>query len=310
MTAPAPAAAPVQARPARPESRWAVAWAAIRPRTLGLAVTPVLLGSAIAWSEGAAAHWPSLLLALACALLIQIGTNVHNDVADFRRGTDGGSRIGPLRVTAAGWVRPQTMERASFACFGLALLLGVALVQRGGWPILVAGLASLVAGWAYSGGPRPISHGAWGEFFVWIFFGLVAVAGSHWLQAGVASHAAWLAGAALGAPAAAVLLVNNHRDLEDDLRSGRRTLAARLGPAATLRAYALLMLLLPPLPVLWMAAQGRPGALVSLAAGWPAWRLLRRLASQPPGPWLNLQLAATARTASLFGLLLAAGVLL
>lgn len=307
MSAPAPASA--SPAPARPGSSWAVAWAAIRPRTLGLAVTPVLLGSALAWADGAQAHWPSLLLALACALLIQIGTNLHNDVADFRRGTDGATRIGPLRVTAAGWVQPRTMVRASFGCFGLALLLGVALVQRGGAPILVAGLASLLAGWAYSGGPRPISHGAWGELFVWVFFGLIAVAGSHWLQALVPSPVAWLAGAALGAPAAAVLLVNNHRDLDDDLRSGRRTLAARLGRTGTLRAYAGLMAA-PALPVLAIAALGHPGALLALGAGWPAWALVRRLAAQPPGPWLNAQLGATARTASLFGLLLAAGVLL
>ena len=305
----APAAPPAATSPARPDSRWAVAWAAIRPRTLSLAVTPVLLGSAMAWAQGAPAHWPSLLLALACALLIQIGTNLHNDVADFRRGTDGASRIGPLRVTAAGWVAPRTMVRASYACFGLALLLGVALVQRGGWPILLCGLASLAAGWAYSGGPRPISHGALGELFVWLFFGLVAVAGSHWLQAGQPALAAWLAGAALGAPAAAVLLVNNHRDLDDDLRSGRRTLAACLGPAGTVRAYALLMAL-PLGPVLALAALGQAGSLLALAAGWPAWQLVRQLAARPPGPWLNLQLAATARTASLFGLLLAIGVLL
>ncbi|MBI5720306.1 MAG: 1,4-dihydroxy-2-naphthoate polyprenyltransferase [Burkholderiales bacterium] len=304
--APAPSAA--TSSPGVALTRWRVGVAAMRPRTLSLAVTPVLLGSALAWAEGAPLHLAALLAALACALLIQIGTNLHNDVADFKRGTDDSRRIGPLRVTAAGWVRPETMVRASIGCFVAALLLGVTLVDIGGWPILLAGLASLAAGWCYSGGPRPISHGAWGELFVLVFFGLVAVAGSHWLQSGTPALDAWIGGAALGLPAAAVLLVNNYRDLEGDLRSGRCTLVARLGSARARRVYAALMLL-PALPVLALAWRGRPGALLALLVLPFAIRLVRRLGRQPPGPWLNAQLAATAKASALLGLLLAAGVM-
>jgi 1,4-dihydroxy-2-naphthoate octaprenyltransferase len=288
---------------------WRVGVAAIRPRTLSLAVTPVLLGSALAWADGSALNLGAFLAALACALLIQIGTNLHNDVTDFERGTDHAARIGPLRVTAAGWVQPQTMVRASLACFGAALGLGVYLVDVGGWPILAAGLASLAAGWCYSGGPRPISHGAWGEVFVLAFFGLVAVAGSHWLQALAPSLDALLGGLALGLPAAGVLLVNNYRDLEDDLASGRRTLVARIGRERARAAYALLMLL-PFAAVGALAWCGRPGALLALAVLPYAGLLIRRLGAQAPGPWLNTQLAATAKASALLGLLLAGGVLM
>jgi 1,4-dihydroxy-2-naphthoate octaprenyltransferase len=288
---------------------WRIGVAAIRPRTLSLAVTPVVLGSAIAWADGHPVRLGAFLAALICALLIQIGTNLHNDVSDFQRGNDGASRVGPLRVTAAGWVQPATMVRASIACFVLALLLGVYLVDVGGWPILLAGLASLAAGYGYSGGPRPISHSAWGELFVLVFFGLVAVAGSHWLQAGVPSIDALIGGAALGLPAAGVLLVNNYRDLEDDLASGRRTLVARLGRVRSRTVYGALMLL-PYVALAALVARGRPGALLALLVMPWLVVLTARLGAQPPGPWLNGQLGATAKASAMLGLLLAAGVLL
>jgi 1,4-dihydroxy-2-naphthoate octaprenyltransferase len=290
-------------------SAWRIGLAAIRPRTLSLAATPVLLGSAIAWADGAPVKTAVLLAALACAVLIQIGTNLHNDVADFGRGTDNAARIGPLRVTAAGWVDPASMRRASLACFALALALGALLVREGGWPILAAGLASLAAGASYSGGPRPISHTPLGELFVLVFFGLVAVAGSHWLQAGADSPDAWLGGLVLGMPAAAVLLVNNDRDLEGDVRSGRHTLAARLGRPGARRLYALLMLV-PFAVVLALVLRGRPGAALALLVLPYAWRLVRALDDRPPGDWMNRQLGDTAKASALLGLLLALGVLL
>jgi 1,4-dihydroxy-2-naphthoate octaprenyltransferase len=293
-------------RPAAPGA-WRVGIAAIRPRTLGLAATPVVLGSAIAWADGHPVRLGVFLAVLLCALLIQVGTNLHNDVADFQRGNDGVTRIGPVRVTAAGWVKPATMLRSSMACFALALLLGVYLVDMGGWPVLLAGLASLAAGYSYSGGPRPISHSAWGEVFVLVFFGIVAVAGSHWLQALAPSLDALLCGAVLGLPAAGVLLVNNYRDLEDDLASGRRTLVARLGRERARKVYAALMLA-PCALLLALAARGRPGALLALLASPLFVMLTLRLGAQPPGPWLNGQLAATAKASAMLGLLLAAGL--
>lgn len=292
-----------------PIAGWRVGWTAIRPRTLTIAIAPVVLGSALAWADGARPHWWVFAAALACAVLIQVATNLHNDAADFLRGTDGAQRIGPMRVTASGWVRPRTVLRASAACFAAALTLGAYLVSHGGWPILFAGLASLAAGWGYSGGPRPISHGAWGEVFVLVFFGLIAVAGSHWLQSGLPSIDAWLGGAALGLPATAVLLVNNYRDLEGDLAGGRRTLVAHLGRARTRMLYAVLMLA-PFGIVLAMAGRGRPGALLALLVLPLCVKRVRLLNERPPGAWLNEQLAASAKAGLLLGLLLSAGVLL
>jgi len=284
-------------------------WTAIRPRTLSIAITPVLLGTALAWADGSARHWLTLLLTLACALLIQIGTNFHNDVIDFERGTDGAHRIGPLRVTAAGWVTASTMHRATLCSYGLAVALGFYLVAQGGWPVLLAGLSSLLAGWAYSGGARPVSHTPLGELVVLVFFGLVAVAGSHWLQSGTLSVDAWLSGAVVGLPAAAVLLVNNYRDLEGDVRSGRRTLAACLGRARAGQAFVVMMLLPFALLVL-LAWRGHPGALLACLVLPHSVQLTRRLHPNASGAALNSLLAATAKSGLLLGLLLAIGVFL
>lgn len=293
---------------APPVSWGRLCWTAIRPRTLGIAVAPVLLGTALAWADGSARHWGVLLLTLACALLIQIGTNLHNDVVDFERGTDQADRIGPLRVTAAGWVSARAMHRATRWTYGLALVLGIELVAHGGWPIFCAGVASLWAGWAYSGGARPVSHTALGELFVLVFFGLVAVSGSHWLQSGTPSLVAWLCGAALGLPAAAVLLVNNYRDLDDDVRSGRRTLVACLGRTHARRVYKLMMLL-PFALVCWLALHGYIGALLALLALPYALKLALNLGLDAEPQSLNDLLAATAKFGLMLGLLLSVGLL-
>ncbi len=284
-------------------------WTAIRPRTLSIAITPVVLGTALAWADASAKHWPALVAALVCALLIQIGTNLHNDVVDFERGTDRPDRIGPLRVTAAGWVSSNSMHRATYVSFGLAVAIGFYLVAHGGWPIFLAGATSVLAGWAYSGGPRPISHTALGEAVVLMFFGWVAVAGSHWLQSGTPSLDAWLCGTVVGLPAAAVLLVNNYRDLEADVRSGRRTLAARLGRARACHLYAA-MLLLPFGLILLLASRGRMGVLVTLSALPYCLRLAQQLRQASTGAALNTQLAATAKIGLILGALLSVGVFL
>ncbi len=292
-----------------PVSSLQVWWTAIRPRTLSMAATPVVLGSALAWSAGNPPLWPVFLATLLCALLIQIGTNLHNDVADYERGADRPDRIGPLRVTAAGWATPQSVRRAAALSFGLALVLGLFLVQQSGWPILAIGLTSLLAGWAYSGGQHPISHSPLGELFVLVFFGLLAVVGSHWLQSDSLSLDAWLAGAVVGLPAAAVLLVNNFRDMEADLRNGRRTLAASLGDAGARQAYAA-MVLLPFVLTALLAWHDRPGALLSLLALPYALKQIPRLHRQASGAQLNLLLGATAKLGLLLGLALSIGVFL
>jgi 1,4-dihydroxy-2-naphthoate octaprenyltransferase len=285
-------------------------WIAARPRTLPLSLTPVLVGLALAWAEGATPRLLVAIATLAAALLIQIGTNLQNDAADFERGLDRPGRIGPLRVTAAGWASSQRVRAVASLAFGLAFLLGIYLAFIGGWPIVAIGLASLAAAYAYSGGPQPISHTPYGELFVWFFFGVLAVAGSHWLQAERLSPAALLAGAALGLPAAAVLLVNNLRDLADDRAAGRVTLAALLGDAPARDTHAVLMIapyfalpliaaLLPARHGVWLAAAALPASLMVV-------RNLRRA----QGAALNDALAATARAQFLFGLFLAIGCLL
>lgn len=282
-------------------------WMAIRPRTLSLAAVPVLAGSALAWAEGAAVAWSPFVVALLCAVLIQAGTNLFNDVGDALRGNDGATRVGPLRVTAAGLATPAQVRRAACVTFIGALIGGVYLIFIGGWPILAIGLASLCTGWAYSGGPRPLSHSAWGEMLVMVFFGLVAVSGSHYLQSGALTASALLCGLALGAHAAAVLLVNNVRDLDTDRRAGRRTLAAVVGPAAARRLYGIFMIA----PFALLAAEFGTRALG------PAWLALPvcltlafRFRAQALGSGMNVLLARTAQAQLLLGTLLCAAWLM
>jgi len=282
-------------------------WTAIRPRTLGMSLAPVVLGSALALAESGALDWLVLLATLACAALIQIGTNLYNDAIDFERGTDRPDRKGPLRVTLAGWASAGEVKRGALLCLLLALLLGAYLCTVGGLPILAIGIASLLAGWAYSGGPWPISHSPFGELFVLLFFGVLAVLGSHWLQSRTLDHLDVLAGVAVGAPAAAVLLVNNFRDRESDLRSGRRTLAALLGPQRAWRVFALLVLV-PLAALAAIALGGHPGALLGLACAPTMLALARRFRTAPGAAALNAVLVDTARAGTRAGLLAAAGI--
>ncbi len=277
------------------------AWlAAVRPTTLGLSISPVLAGTALAVGDTGRFHLPVFGAALAAALLIQIGTNLHNDVADHRRGTDRPGRAGPPRAVAEGWLSAAAVERGAWAAFFAAFLIGVYLAWVGGWPIVALGLASLAAGAAYSGGPRPLSSLPVGELFVLLFFGLAAVAGSYYLQTGAVTPRALLAGAALGSPAAAVLVVNNLRDREEDARSGRATLAVLLPVWGSRLEYTLLtlvpfLLLVPLLPFPWL---GLPLAALPVALA-----LVRALWRLPPGRAFNGLLARTARLDLLLGLL-------
>ena len=272
---------------------------ACRPKTLTVSLSPVLVGTAIAWQQNGQLLWLPLLAAAFGAALIQIGTNLFNDVGDFLRGTDQPGRIGPRRATAEGWLTPATVKAGAWTSFALAFVCGIYLVAHGGWPIVAIGLASLAAGWSYTSGPKPIAYGPLGEVFVLVFFGLVAVAGSHYLQTLSLSPAALLAGTLLGLHAAAVITVNNYRDLDGDAASGKRTLAVRLGRPATrwlytgeiLTPYALLPLLDG---TTWLPLMSLPLAL---------W-LIRRFHRETPGPAFNRLLAATAGLQLLFALLL------
>ena len=215
---------------------------AARPKTLVLAVAPVAAGIGLAVFQTGHLAAVTALLTLIAAVAIQIGTNLHNDASDYERGTDTADRLGPPRATAEGWFSPEQVKRAAHLAFGLAFLIGLALVVRGGWPILAIGIASLVAGYAYTGGPRPIAYGPFGELYVLLFFGLAAVGGTYYLQTLTFDWPALAVGIALGLPAAAVLLLNNYRDLDTDRIAGRRTLCHHLGRPRARLLYGMLLL--------------------------------------------------------------------
>ena len=299
MNAPAARSAPL------PVARY---WLlAARPKTLSIAVAPVLVAHALAWSDQGTISVALLGVILVAALLIQIGTNLHNDAADHERGVDDPThRLGPPRATSQGWLMASQVRRAAWLCFALSAALGSALVVVGGWPILAVGLCSIAAGVAYTGGARPISFTSLGELFVLVFFGLIAVAATYYLQTGVLSPTALAVGALVGLPAAAVLAVNNYRDMEGDRHAGRRTLAVSLGRTKSRYAYALLML--SPFILLATLPSGSCTACSLLpwfALPWAA-LLIRRLWVEPPGPALNALLASTVQFQLVLCLLLSA----
>ena len=275
----------------------AAAWVlAARPRTLPVAVAPVIVGSALAWAEVGRFALDVFVVALLVALLIQVATNLHNDAADTRRGADDpATRIGPARASAEGWLDAGRVQLVAVTLFAVAFLCGLYLVSVGGWEILALGVLCILAGAAYSGGPWPVAYTCFGELFVWLFFGLAAVGGTYYLQAGAElSRAALLAGAAVGLPAAAILVVNNTRDIEDDRRAGRRTFPVLFGPGASAVEYAILLLGALPL-ALWLL---RPfGAWALLAVAGLPWAvvLVRRFFAAGDGAAYNALLAATAR---------------
>ena len=311
MSPPSPDAAESPGIPASRPSPRAAWWLALRPKTLSVSLAPVLVGTALAQAEtGMFVVWPALVAMLA-AMLIQIGTNLHNDVSDFERGADTPDRLGPPRATAMGWLRAPAVRRAAWLAFLLAFCLGIALVVRGGWQIVAIGLASLAAGWAYTNGPRPIAYTPLGELFVLAFFGFAAVGGSYYLQTLAFSPAAAVAATMLGCFGAAVISVNNTRDLGTDARAGKNTLAVILGRPAMNAVYAV-ELLLPYvlLPVLaGIVGKGWELALPCLSAGL-ALPLCRRFAAMPPGTGFNDVLAETARLQAIYALLLAIGLVL
>jgi len=284
---------------------------AIRPKTLSVAVVPVLVGCTLAWIDQRTLDWLVMGMTLLAAGLIQIGTNLHNDAADFERGADcSATRLGPARATAQGWLSATQVKRGASFCFGAAFLNGCYLVWVGGWPIVGIGLTAITAGLAYTGGPRPVAYSSLGELFVWVFFGLAAVTGSYYLQTGALSGAAVLAAALLGMPAAAVLVVNNYRDLDNDRQVGKNTLAVRLGRRVSQIEYKLLMLLpLALLPLFQVLGFGGLSWLPPLLVLPWALKLVRQFCMETPGPVFNRLLAATAQFQLAYGLLLCLGLL-
>jgi 1,4-dihydroxy-2-naphthoate octaprenyltransferase len=287
---------------------WQTWLLAARPKTLPAAAAPVLVGTAVALSEGKFRPGPALA-ALAAALLIQIGTNLANDVFDYQKGADTSDRLGPLRVTQAGLLSPRQVLTGMGLVFALAVLLGLYLVSVGGWPIVAIGLLSILAGIAYTGGPFPLGYNGLGDLFVFIFFGLVAVGGTYYVQAGTVSLAAWWASLPLGWLATAILVVNNLRDIDTDRAVGKRTLAVRFGARGAQVEYLLLLLLtyLAP-PLMWLSGAATPWVMLAwLSIPLAATQL--RLIFTTSGRALNQALAGTARLELVFGLLFSMGLM-
>jgi len=287
---------------------WLPVWIlAARPRTLTAAVVPVVIGTAVAASYGAMRPLPALA-ALFAAICIQIGTNFANDYHDFQRGADTHERVGPPRVTQSGLVPPRTVRAAALYAFGAAFVIGIYLALVGGWPILLTGVASIAAGWAYTGGPWPFGYHGLGDLFVFVFFGLVATAGTTYVQMHAVPPSAWIAAVPVGALATAILSVNNLRDIATDARAGKRTLAVRLGASATRTEYVLLLVVSFAAPLV-LATMARPWVLLPMAA-LPLAAIPLRLVFRARGAELNRALGATARLQLVYGLLLAAGLVL
>ncbi len=282
---------------------------ASRPRTLPAAVAPVLVGTALPATVGTF-RVGVFAAALLGAIFIQIGTNLSNDYSDARRGADTEDRLGPVRVTAGGLVPPKQVLQGVYVAFGLAVLCGIYLIAESGWELLIIGVLSIAAGVLYTGGPRPYGYEGLGELFVFLFFGIVAVAGSTFAQVEEFPWEAFVLAVPVGLLASAILVVNNVRDLDTDRRVGKRTLAVRLGRARTRAMFAAMVygaFLTAPLAILaaplelWLFL---PWLALPLAA-----KLVRTVRNHADGPTLNGALGATGQLQLVFCVLLAAGIL-
>jgi 1,4-dihydroxy-2-naphthoate polyprenyltransferase len=283
---------------------------AARPKTLPVGLAPVLVGTALADTAGVF-HPLRFVAALLGALFIQVGANLSNDYSDARRGADTEDRLGPVRVTAGGLVPPRQVLIATYVTFALAILCGVYLIAVAGWQLLLVGAASIVAGVLYTGGPRPYGYEGLGELFVFLFFGIVAVAGSFFVQAETLVWEAFALAVPVGLLASAVLVVNNVRDLETDRRAGKRTLAVRLGRERTRTLYAAMVygaFLLAP--VTWIFGPLDPWMLLPFLAIPLAAPVVRAVRTRTDGPSLNEALARTGQLELVFCVLLCAGILL
>jgi 1,4-dihydroxy-2-naphthoate octaprenyltransferase len=281
----------------------------MRPRTLPAAIAPVLVGSALAWHDGKFVP-VAATLCLGFALLVQIGTNFANDYYDFVRGADTAARVGPRRAVAAGLIAPATMKAAMIAVFAAAFACGLGLLAWGGPWLLAIGVASIVSGYAYTGGPWPLAYVGLGDVFVFIFFGLVAVGGTYFVQAGRLTLDAVLVGVPIGLLAANILVVNNYRDAETDAVAGKRTLVVRLGRGAARVQFAVSLALALAMPLVLLARGQRawcllPVLLLPLARS----HVKRLIEGQSPAELIAL-LGDTGKLLALYALLLAAGLVL
>ncbi len=284
---------------------------AARPRTLPAAIAPVLVGSAAAYEVADDLRWGAFVAALIGSIFIQIGTNLANDYSDAKRGADTEDRLGPVRVTSAGLVAPRRVLYATWLAFGVAVAAGIYLATVAGPVILAVGVASIAAGVLYTGGPRPYGYAGMGELFVFLFFGVVAVNGSYYVQLEeIDAFPFWLS-VSVGLLSTAILVVNNIRDLETDRRAGKRTLAVRLGRERTRVLYQVCLGGAFVVLAFGIAvADGPWAALIGALAAPLAWRPLQAVLTRTDGPALNAALAQTGALLGVFSLLVSLGLLL
>jgi 1,4-dihydroxy-2-naphthoate octaprenyltransferase len=284
-------------------NRWLLA---ARPKTLSAAVVPVLVGTA--WG-GKPMNWLLFGGALLGAIFIQIGTNLVNDALDFKKGTDTAERLGPLRVTQAGLLSADAVMRGAYVCFVLAAVCGLPLIYYCGWPLLVIGLVSILAAYAYTGGPYPLAYHGLGELFVLVFFGLVAVGGSYYVQHGAPDWTVLALGTAVGLLAVALLAINNLRDARNDVRSGKRTMAVRFGERFA-RIEVLMASLAPFAIAAGVAAARSRWTLLTVLLALPLAIALNVRVARSEGAALNRSLAMAGGLQWAFGILFVVGTLL
>lgn len=283
---------------------------AIRPKTLPAAIVPVVVGSAVAGADGLFVALPAAV-ALACALLIQIATNLANDYFDFIKGADTEHRLGPTRVVQSGILPPKLVRNVMSLILVVTFILGLYLVSIGGWPILIIGIVSLICAVAYTAGPVPLAYVGLGDVFVFVFFGVVAVTGTYYVQALVWSLSALIASIPIGAVSTAILVVNNYRDIETDRSAGKKTLAVRFGRKLSRTQYIGLLAIAYLTPfVQVIALEGALSLLLPLLSLPLAVQLVKVLTRSTDGEILNHALAGTGRLLALYGLLYSAGFLL
>lgn len=283
---------------------------AARPKTLPAGIAPVLVGTALAGFLHVF-HPLRFIAALLGSILIQVGTNLSNDYSDARRGADTEDRLGPVRVTAGGLVPPRQVLIATYVTFGLAVLCGIYLIAVAGWALLLIGLASILAGVLYTGGPRPYGYEGLGELFVFLFFGVAAVAGSYYVQVRDFSWESFALSVPVGLIAAALLVVNNTRDIDTDRRANKRTLAVRLGRERARVMYATMICASYPLALItWVFGPLKPWLLISWLTLPLALGVIQLVRTHTDGPSLNRALAKTGQLQLAFCVLLSVGLLL
>ena len=292
-----------------PQNRIRTWLLASRPKTLPAAVAPVFVGTAIAFSADKL-NLLAASVALICSILIQIGTNFVNDLYDYLKGTDDENRVGPTRALAAGWITPSQMKRAIYFTFGITFILGLYLVWHAGWIILLIGILSIISGYAYTAGPYPLAYNGLGDIFVFLFFGIVATVGTYYVQALEFSGFALLASVPVGLLITNILVVNNYRDVDDDRKKNKRTLAVKFGKPFARLQYSVSVLISFLIPIYLFAVLSKSLFVLLPLISLPlALKLIKEI-NTFEGERLNKTLELTAKLSVIFSLLLSIGIVL